>query len=322
MGREKNHFLIGSVVIFYWCITNYHKCRGLKQHTFIMSVFPRIRSLGIAKLGPLPRTTQACNQKCYVLLRGSAREDPLLHSLSLARGIAEQTSLQKGRNGKDLTEAEEIKKTWQDDTEELCKKGLNYLDNRDAVVTHLKLDALECEDNWALGSITTNKAGGGDRIPAELAQILKDDAVKVLYSTCQQIWKAQQWPLNRKSQFSLQPKRRAMSKNVQAKVAIALISHSSKVMLKILQATLQQHMNQGIPCVQTGFRKGIRTWDQIANGCWIMEKAREFWKNIYFCFSDYAKAFDCVDHNKLWEILKRDGNTIAPDLPPEKSMCR
>ena len=102
---------------------------------------------------------------------------------------------------------------------------------------------------------------------------------------------------------------------------IALISHASKAMLKILQARLQQYMNCKLPDVQTGFRKGRGMRDQIANICWIMEKARKFQKNIYFCFIDYAKAFDCVDHNKLWKIL-RDGNTRPPDLPLEKPICR
>ena len=100
----------------------------------------------------------------------------------------------KDRNGKDLTEAEEIKKTWQEYTEELYKKGLNDPDNHDGVVTNLEADILECEVKWALGSITTNKASGGYRIPAKLLKILKDYAVKVLYSICQQIWKMQQWP--------------------------------------------------------------------------------------------------------------------------------
>ena len=103
---------------------------------------------------------------------------------------------------------------------------------------------------------------------------------------------------------------------------IALISHASKVMLKILQARLQQYVNRELPDVQAGFRKGRRTRDQIANIHWIIEKAREFQKNIYFCFIDYAKASDCVDHNKLWKILKRDGNTRPPDLPPEICVCR
>ena len=102
---------------------------------------------------------------------------------------------------------------------------------------------------------------------------------------------------------------------------IALISHVSKVMLKILQARLQQYVNCELPDVQARFRKGRGTRDQIVNICWIIEKAREFQKNIYFCFIDYAKAFDCVDHNKLWTVL-RDGNTRPPVLPPEKSICR
>ena len=102
---------------------------------------------------------------------------------------------------------------------------------------------------------------------------------------------------------------------------IALISHTSKVMLKLLQARLQQYVNRELPDVQAGFRKGRGTRDQIADIHWIMEKAREFQKNIYFCFIDYAKAFDCVDHHKLWKIL-RDGNTRPPDLPLEKPVCR
>ena len=102
---------------------------------------------------------------------------------------------------------------------------------------------------------------------------------------------------------------------------IALISHASKVMLKILQARLQEYVNCELPDVQAGFRKGRGTRGQIANIHWISKKARELQKNIYFCFIDYAKAFDCVDHNKLWKILK-DGKTILPDQPLEKSVCR
>ena len=100
---------------------------------------------------------------------------------------------------------------------------------------------------------------------------------------------------------------------------MALISHASKVMLKILQGKLQQYVNCELPDVQAGFRKGRGTRDQTVNIRWIMEKAREFQKNIYFCFINYAKAFDCVDHNKLWKILKEKG---IPDLPLEKSVCR
>ena len=101
-----------------------------------------------------------------------------------------------------------------------------------------------------------------------------------------------------------------------------LISNASRVMLKILQARLQQYVNRELPDVQAGFRKGRGTRDQIANIHWIMEKAREFQENIYFCFLDYAKAFDCVDHNKLWKNSEKDGNTRPPNLPLEKSVCR
>ena len=102
--------------------------------------------------------------------------------------------------------------------------------------------------------------------------------------------------------------------------SIALISHASKVMLKILQARLQQYVNRELPDIQAGFRKGRGTRDQIANIRWIIEKAREFQKNIYFCFIDCAKAFDYVDHHKLWKIL-REGNTRLPDLPLETHIC-
>ena len=152
-----------------------------------------------------------------------------------------------------------------------------------------------------------NKASGGDGILVELCQILKDDAVKVLHSICQQIWKTQQWPQDWKiSVFTAIPKK-GNAKECSNYHTNALISHASKVMPKILQARLQQYMNRELPDVQAGFRKGRGTRDQIANISWIIEKAREFQKNIYFCFIDYAKAFDCVDHNKLWKILQEMG---------------
>ena len=152
--------------------------------------------------------------------------------------------------------------------------------------------------------ITTNKASGRDGIPVELFQILKDNTVKVLHSISQQIWKTQRWPQDwKRSVFVLIPKKRKTKCSNYC--TITVISHTSKIMLKILQASLQQYMNPENPDVQAGFRKGRRTRDQIANIHWIMEKAREFQINIYFCFIDYAKAFDCVDHNKLWKILKR-----------------
>ena len=189
----------------------------------------------------------------------------------------------KDRNGMDLTEAEDIKKRWQEYTEELYKRDLHDPDNHDGVITHLEPDILECEVKWALGSITLNKASGDEGIPVELFQILKDDAVKVLHSIYQQIWKTQHGHRTGKGQFSFQSQRKAMPKNAQNHT-IALISHTSKIMLKILKARLQQYVNRELPDVQAGFRKGRGTRDQVANSHWIIEKTREFQKNIDFCF--------------------------------------
>uniref|UniRef100_A0A8D2IYD5 Reverse transcriptase domain-containing protein n=1 Tax=Varanus komodoensis TaxID=61221 RepID=A0A8D2IYD5_VARKO len=213
----------------------------------------------------------------------------------------------KDKNGRDLTEAEEIKKRWQDYTEELYKKELNVPDNHDGVVTELEPDILECEVKWALGSLGNNKASGGDSIPSGLFKILKDDAVKVLHSICQQIWETQQWPQDWKRSVYIPIRKKGDAKECSNYRTIALISHASKVMLKILQARLQQHLDRELPEVKAGFRRGRGTRAQIANIHWITEKAREFQKNIYLCFIDYAKAFDCVDHNKLWHILKEMG---------------
>ena len=163
-------------------------------------------------------------------------------------------------------------------------------DNHDGVITHLEPDILECEVKWALESITTNKASGGDGNSVQLFQILKNDAVKVLYSVCQQIWKTQQWPQDwKRSVFILVPKK-DNAKECSNYCTIALILHASKVMLKILQVRLQQYMNCELPDVQAGFRKGRGTRDQIANILWIIEKAREFQKNVYFCFIDYCQS--------------------------------
>ena len=227
----------------------------------------------------------------------------------------------KVRNGMDLTEAEDIKKRWQEYTEELYKKDLHNPDNRDGVITHLEPDILECEVKRALESITRNKASGGDGIPVELFQILKDDVVKVLHSICQQIGKTQQWPQDWKRSVFIPIPKKGKAKQCSNYCTITLISHATKVMLKILQARLQQYLNRELPYVQSGFRKGRGTRDQITNIHWIIKKATEFQKNIYFCFIDYAKAFGYVDHNKLWKIL-RDGNTRPPDLPLEKPVCR
>ena len=164
----------------------------------------------------------------------------------------------------------------------------------------------------ALGSITRNKASGGDGIPIELFQVLKDDAVKVLHSIWQQIWKTQQQPQDWKRSLFIPIPKKGNAKECSNYRTTALISHASKVMLKILQARLQQYMNRELLDVQAGFRKGREIRNQIANICWIIEKAREFQKNIYFCFVEYVKAFDSVDHNKLWKILQEMG---IPDHP-------
>ena len=128
-----------------------------------------------------------------------------------------------------------------------------------------------------------------------------------MHSTCQQIWKTQQWPQDWKRSVFITISKKGNANECSNYRTIALISHTSKVMLKILQARLQKHVILELPDVQAGFRKGRWTRDQIANICWIMEKAREFQKNIYFFFIVYVKAFDCVDHNKLWKILKEMG---------------
>jgi len=176
----------------------------------------------------------------------------------------------KDRNSIDLTEAEDIKKRWQEYTE-LYKKDLNDADNYNGVITHREPEILECEVKWALGSITMNKAAGGDGIPVELFQILKDDAVKVLHSICQHIWKTQQWPQDwKRSVFIPIPKKGNAkehwknAKECSNYHTIALISYTSKIMLKILQARLQQYVNRELPAVQAGFRKDRRTRDQIA----------------------------------------------------------
>ena len=186
----------------------------------------------------------------------------------------------KDRNGRDLTEAEDIKKRWQEYTEELCKKDLHDPDNHKGMTTHLDPDILECKVKWTLGSIIMNKASGGGGIPVELFQILKDDAVKVLYSVCQQIWKTQQWPQDWKRSVFIPIPKKGNAKECSNYCTIALISHASKVILKILQARFQQYMNHELPDIQSGFRKGRRTRDQIANIRLIIEKVREFQKNV------------------------------------------
>ena len=187
------------------------------------------------------------------------------------------------------------------------QKELHDPDNHDGVITHLESDILECEVKRALGSITVNKVEMMEFQLSYFKSWKKDDAVKVLHSICQQIWKTQQWPQDSKRSVFIPIPKKGNTKECSNYRTIALISHASKVMLKVLQARLQQYVNRELPNVQAGFRKGRGTRDQITSIRWIIEKAREFQKNICFCLIDYAKAFDCLDHNKLWKILRETG---------------
>ena len=162
----------------------------------------------------------------------------------------------KDWKGKGLKEAKEIKKRWQEHAEELYKKGLHDPDNHDGMITHWEPDTLECKVKWALGSISTNKASGGDRISAELFQILKDDAVKVLHSICQQIWKTQQWPQDWKRSVFIPIPKKGNAKGFSNYHTITLISHTTKVIFEFLQARPQQYFKWEITGVHTGFRKG------------------------------------------------------------------
>jgi len=178
----------------------------------------------------------------------------------------------KDRNGMDLTEAEDIKKRWQEYTEELNKKELHDQDNHDGVITDLEPDILECEVKLPLRSITMNKASGGDRIPVELFQILKDDAVKVLHSICQHIWKTQQWPQNWKRSVFIPIQKKDNVKKCSNYRTVALISYTSKVKLKILQTRLQQYVNHELPDVQDGFRKGRGTRIKLPTSAGSLKK--------------------------------------------------
>ena len=199
----------------------------------------------------------------------------------------------------DLTEAKGIKKRWQEYTKELYKKDLHEPDHHDGVITHLEPDILECEVKQALRSIS-----GGDGIPVELFQVLKDDAVKVLHSICQHIWKTQQWPQDWERSVFIPIPKKGNAKECSNYHTIALISHSSKVMLKILQARLQQYVNRELPDVQGGFRRGHRTRHQIVNVCWIIKKAREFQKISISALLTMPKPLT-VWITTNWKILKR-----------------
>ena len=186
----------------------------------------------------------------------------------------------KDRNYTDLTEVGDNQKQWKEYTEELYKKDVNYPDDHDVVISNLKPDFLKGKVKWALGRITTNKASTGDGITVELFQILKDDAVQVLQSIYQQIWKTQQWQKDWKRSLFITIPKKGNAKDCSSYHTIALISHASKVMLKICKDRLQQYVNREPPDVQAGFRKVRGTRDQTANNHWIIKKAREFQKTF------------------------------------------
>ena len=208
----------------------------------------------------------------------------------------------------DLTEAEDIKKRWQEYSEYLYQKDLHDPDNHDGVITHLEPDIMECKAKWALGSITRNKASGGDGIPVELFHILKADAVKVLHSVCQQIWKTQQRPQDWIRSVFIPISKKGNAKKCSNYYTIPLLSQASKLMLKILQASLQQYMNHELPDVQAGFRKGRGSRDQTANIHWIIKKAKEFQKNSTSALLTTPKPLTMwITTHSVWKILQKMG---------------
>ena len=218
----------------------------------------------------------------------------------------------------DLTEAQDIKKRWQ----EYAKYTKKIF--RTQIIT-MVLSLTQSQTSWNVKSsgpqevITTSKTRGGDVIPVELFQVLNDDAVKVLHSIGQQIWKTQQWSQDWKRSVFIPIPKKGKTKECSNYHTIALISHTSKVMLKILQATLQQYMNHELPDVQFGFRIGRGTRDEIANICWIIKKAREMMS------SRKTSTSALLTMPKPLTVLNTDhlsGNTRPPNLPPEISVCR
>ena len=199
-------------------------------------------------------------------------------------GVHAKMGTIKDRNGMDLTEAEDIKKYWQKYTEELYKKDLHDPDKHNGVITHLEHDILECEINWALGSNTMNKASGGDGVPVELFQILKDDAMNVLHSTCQKNWKPQQWPQDWKKSVFIPIPKKSNAKEYSNDHTIAHISHTSKVMLKILQARLQQSVNCELPDFQLDLEKAEEPEVKLPTSVGSSKKQESFRKHLLLLY--------------------------------------
>ena len=220
----------------------------------------------------------------------------------------------------DLTEAEDIQKRQQEYTEELYRQYRHDPDNHNGVITHLKPSILEYKVKWALGIITKNKTSGHDGIPIELFQILEDDDVKEMHSICQQIWKTQQWPRDWKRSVFIPVPKKGNAKECSNYCTIAIISHTSKVMFKILQARLQQYINRELPDVQTDLEKAEEPEIKLPTSIGSLKKQKSSRKTSTsgFCFFFYyAKAFDCIKVSffKRWEY-----QTTFP--ASEKSVCR
>ncbi|CAF3391752.1 unnamed protein product [Rotaria socialis] len=211
------------------------------------------------------------------------------------------------QNGKHLINGDEIKNKWKQYTEELYKKEINGTGNLELDNYELEPDILESEVKFAIETLANGKAPGHDGIPIECFKAIKEDAVKILTKLCQQIWKTQKWPQDWKTSLLIPIPKNGNAKDCSNYRTIALISHASKIMLKIIQRRLEPFLEREMPVTQAGFRKGRGTRDQIANLRWLMEKAREYQKEFYLCFIDYSKAFDCVDHEKLWSVLLEMG---------------
>jgi exonuclease III len=210
-------------------------------------------------------------------------------------------------NGKHLSNGHEIKNKWKQYTEELYKKEINGTGNLELDDYELEPDILDSEVKFAMEQLANGKAPGHDGIPIECFKAIKEDAVKILTKFCQQIWKTQKWPQDWKTSIFIPIPKNGNAKDCSNYRTIALISHASKIMLKIIQRRLEPFLEREMPVTQAGFRKGRGTRDQIANLRWLMEKAREYQKEFYLCFIDYSKAFDCVDHEKLWSVLLEMG---------------
>ena len=190
------------------------------------------------------------------------------------------------------------------------------------MIPHLEADILECKVKWALWNITTNKANGDDGIPVELFQILKDDTLKELQSICQQIWDTQQWPQDWKNSVFIPIPKKGNAKKCSNYCTIALISHPSKVMLKILQTRLQQYVNCELPDVQAGFKKGRGNRNQIANILWIIKKRKRIpEKHLHLLYWICQSLWLCRSQETVGNS-SRYGDTRPPDLPPEKPICR